>query len=755
MKYYSLFYNACQARLFGGSGSGFGVRTVTEGTPKEVVAELSNYMLYSYSAGSFDTHFNAVDPKKINMYPCKYVFHRLGQTDYYLMARTAYIGYDIDFYLSGKPCRGGNYVVNLYAFEGWPGKKVFSLLQDSSSSECLQFLPLDRTPSLDNAELKALIVGKPQFLPVENKSLAELSVSVPGESIDAYFSYLEARGKNQPLVVRTKAADAERIAAGFMCLLPEDVAQMTPFILNYQEEGIFQGFAVAFINEYYQHELSPISCTIADLVSGSRKILPLESMWRDDVEKEIAAGGLSKEMSSWIYSQTALRSVSLSKEINEVLYRYCFHPELFAINMIETPGFLDVLTDESFKSCLDAKLLNGLLADEIENASDFSKVEAAISHAGRLSSRGLLAETSKNAMKTRLAFFANSSVEVLSNLFRKVDKSVLDQYLSKSDFPPVGDIASKCILNDIVNTRDIITYLEHSPKNRVRLFVEIAKNHPEKIAACRKNMCGDSEEAAGIDYLAEFRNYYSNEDFAEIFFGQLTTELHSDSAMPRKLISEFKMLADANPAFARMLFSDSRIYESLYRLFEPICKEGNAADISLISDGVLDVIPEDCASRKKWTLLLNVLDGKTEDVNAIDYYNLALKIKAENAFRLIAPYCFDKFGHVQIAEFIENLKSVFDEEQIIEKAKGQNLSKSYLVAIARTYCYDFHKIESLAPEFGLSEKDFSQFMKTNFSSIWKKHKIKKFFSNLFLRKDKKMTENRKRRCRKTKENKNA
>lgn len=734
MKYYSLFYNACQARLYGGQGSGFGIRTVTEGTPKEVIDELGKSTLYRYSAGSYDTQLFEVAPERVNDYPRGYVFHRLGQTDYYLMARTAYIGYDIGFYLNGKPCRGGNYVVNLYAFEGWPGKKIFSLLQDNCASGCLQFLPSDCTPKFDNAELETLIVGKPQFLPMEHKPLAELSASIPQESIDIYFSYLEARGKNQPLVVRTKAADAARIAAGFMSLLPDDIARMTQFVLNYQEEGTPHGFAVTFINEYYQYEISPISCTFADLISGIRKIMPLESKWREDMEKEITVGGLGEDLSSWIYSQTAANSVSLSKEINEALYTYCHHPECFDMNMARTPGFLEALADNISRSGLDDLILNALVKSEIASASDASKVSSQVLYAGQMSTLGLLSDSSKNALKLQLAFIANRSVKDLSELFEKVNECELDRYMSKSDFPSLEDVALGCVLNKIGNTRKIMTYLEKSAENRVSLFVEVAKNYPETIYVCKANLRDDSDAAARIDYLTEFKDYYSYEGFADVFFGQLKSELQTESAEPRKLMRKFKMLADANRAFAKMLFSDSGIYVRLYQLFEPTCKEGNAADISLIRECVMDVIPEDSVSRKKWHLLLNVLETTADGVKVIDYYNLALKIEADKALRFIVPDCFDKIAKNEIADFIENIRSVFDERQIIEKAKEQNLRQCYLAAIAKAYSYDFRQIEALAPEFRLPEKEFSQFMKTYFPSMWKKQAVKSFFSGLFSRK---------------------
>lgn len=734
MKYYSLFYNACQAHLYGGPGSGFGIRTVTEGTPKEVIDELGKSTLYRYSAGSYDTQLFEVDPEKVNAYPQGYVFHRLGQTEYYLMARTAYIGYDIGFYLNGKPCRGGNYVVNLYAFEGWPGKKAFSLLQDNCLSGCLQFLPSDCTPKSDNAELKTLIVGKPQFLPMEHKPLAELSSSIPQESIDIYFSYLEARGKRQPLVVRAKAADAARIASGFMSLLPDAVAQMTPFVLNYQEEGTPHGFAVTFINEYYQYEISPISCTFADLISGIRKIMPLESMWREDVEKEVAVGGLSEDMASWIYSQVASNSVSLSKEVNETLYTYCHHPERFDMNMARTPGFMEALADNISRSGLDARILNAHVRAEIVSASDASKVSLLVLYAGQMSKLGLLSDSSKEALKLQLAFIANRSVQDLSELFEKVNECELDRYMSKSDFPSLEDVALGCVLNKIGNTRKIMTYLEKSAENRVHLFVEVAKNHPETIDACKANLRDDSDAAARIDYLTEFNDYYSYEDFADVFFGQLKSELHAESAEPRQLMRKFKMLADANRAFAKMLFSDSGIYVRLYQLFEPTCKEGNAADISLIRECVLDVIPEDSVSRKEWNLLLSVLEATADGVKVIDYYNLALKIRAGNALRLIAPACFGKIAKDEITDFLENIRSVFDERQIIEKAKEQNLSQCYLAAISKVYGYDFEQIKALAPEFRMSEIEFSQFMKSYFPSMWKKQAIKSFFSGLFSRK---------------------
>lgn len=737
MKYYSLFYNASQTRINGGSG--FGVRTVTEGTPRKIIDALTGRtVLYAYSSGSFKDETWKEHPEKISLYPKKFFFLRLEETDFYLIGRVVKAGYDYTYYNTNTKCRAGNFIVNMYAFEGWPGKEIFSLLQNDNASEFLHFLPLDYSPRFDNEEMRVLMVGPAVMLAPEEKPLAGLHSSVPKESIDLYFSFLEARSKNQAIMVRTKAADAEAVAAGFLSLLPEETAKQVSFILNYQEESIPEGFNVVFVNEYYTADIVPLSFVYVDFIENNRKASPIETVWRSNVESEVAAGGLGKVFSEWIYSPVASLASGLSKKINDILYVYCCHPGNFTLEMAKIEGFLDALADVVSKSASDSRLLNAKLVSAAENASDAKTLKSTVDCAEAFQEHGLLSEEAKNALKNKMSAIAGRSTKDLSELFYNMDTRIFDKYLSKSDFPPLENTVYECMTSNVGNLRDIVCYLEDSAEKRVRLFVKLADLHPDIIDYAKENLRKDTEAAAKVDYLSVFRNHYTESGFAELFFGQMKQQLQSDKPEVRKLIAKYKELVDVNPAFARMLFSDSSIFERLYLLYEPTSKEGESADIATIREDVLTVIPEDCKARKKWQLLLDVLECNTDGVDVLAYYSLALNLEAERALRKIAPLCFGKMAVDEVDGFLKSIEAVMKEEEIIEYAIKQkdNLKREYFAGISILYHYDFMRIESLATDFGLSSEDFTQFMKTRFPAMWRRQRIRNFFAGLLAPKKK-------------------
>lgn len=732
MKYYSLFYNASQTRINGGSG--FGVRTVTEGTPRKIIDALTGRtVLYAYSSGAFKDESWKEHPENISLFPKKYFFFRLEDTDFYLIGRVVKAGYDYTYYNTNTKCRAGNFIVNMYAFEGWPGKEIFSLLQDDNASECLHFLPLDYSPRFDNEEMRSLMVGPAVMLPPEERPLSRLHASVPRESIDLYFSFLEARAKNQAIMVRTKASEAEAVAVGFMSLLPEETAKQVSLMLNYQEESIPEGFNVVFVNEYYTPDIVPLSFVYVDFIENNRKVLPIETVWRSDVENEVAAGGLGTVLSEWIYSPVAALAAGLSKEINDALYIYGCYPDNFTLEMTKTRGFLDALEDMVSKSAVDSRLLNAKLVSAIRNASDSMSLKTAVSYTEEFSGHGLLSEDAKTALKNKMSAIAGRSTKDLSELFHKVDTRIFDKYLSKSDFPPLETTVYECMNSGIDNLRDIVCYLEESAEKRVGLFVKLADLHPDIIDCAKENLRKDTEAAAKVNYLSVFGNHYSESGFAELFFAQMKRQLLSDKPEVRKLIAKYKELVDVNPAFARMLFSDPGIFERLYMLYEPSCREGETADVATIREDVLTVIPEDCKARKKWQLLLDVLEGNTDGADVLAYYRLALNLEAERALKKIAPLCFCKMDVDEIDGFLKSIEAVMKEEEVIEYAKNQkgHLKREYLAEISRLYRYDFKRIECLAADFGLSSEDFTQFMRTRFSAMWRKHKIRNFFAGLF------------------------
>ena len=738
MKYWSLFYTASPAGLSGRPG--FGVRTATEGTPAEIINALqTDTSLFSYSFGTYQDAKWMSEPSAILSFPRRYFFRRLEGTGYCLFGRGVYAGYDFPYYSTKRPNRPGNYIINVIAFESWPGRDVFSLLLEDGQNKELRFLPEDFSPRLDNEAMLELMTGKPSPLPVEERPLGRLIPPVPSKSIDLYFSYLEALGKGLPMVVKAAAAETSAVAAGFLSILPDSLAAKTTFETNHQGGGFAKNCAVTFVNEYSISEISAMTCLYVDLVSGKRNVTPVETLWRAMLERENENGGVSDALTEWIGSPAAVKNAGKSQELNLALFDYCRHPEKFSLGSIGVPDFLGTLSSLCRDGLADASVLNTLVADRFREAASSQDIVKAVAAAEKVGSAGMLAEDTLALARARFTAFAKESVDNLSFAVRQFKGNVLGRYLVRKDLSPLDEIARECLERNVQNTKEIVSCFEPSAQKRVAMFVELARRYPQLVRKCREQIDNDRDAAAAVDYISEFHDFLDNPDFAPFFFDCLKARV--ETASPRETVIKFNEMAQKNTAFAQKLFADDSIHQKLYSRFEPEARPGSAEDISFIESNVLELLPQDAPSCRKWRLLRNVLASDCDGEKPVPFYALALRLKADDAVKKVAPKCFKEVEPDEIRDFLKKIGGMFSEEEILSFAKSAKPlgRRRFLVEIARMYGYDYDRIISLAPEFGVSDKDSQrQLMKSDFPSLYKARATKEFFGkikSLFCKKE--------------------
>lgn len=731
MKYWSLFYTASPSGLLSGR-SGFGVRTATEGTPAEILdAVQKDTSLNFYSFGTYQNNRWMTEPSEILAFPRRYFFRRLDGTGYCLFGRAVYAGYDFPYYLTKRPNRPGNYIVNLFAFESWPGRDVFSLLLEDAREGELKFLPEDFSPRLDNEEMLSLMTGTPAPIPVEDRPLGKTVSPIPSKSIDLYFSYLEALAKGLPMVVRTSVSESTAVAAGFMSILPDSLAAKTTFEMNHQGSGFAKGCAVTFINEYSISEISPLTCLFVDLVSGKRNVTAVETLWRSSLERENEHGGVSDVLTEWICSPIAAKNAEKSQQLNDALFNYCRRPDMFVPESLDIPGFIGTLASHCRAEEASPILINRIVSEFFTDLNSADKLDKAVAAAEKISPDGLLSDETLEAARGGFTSFVTSSVRNMAFVVNKYPSGILDKYLIRGKLRPLNELVLECLESDVRNIRDIVLRFEPSATKRVAMFVDIAKDAPQFVAQCREQLDKDREEASKIDYMTEFQAFYENSDFAPFFFGQLKSYVEKES--PRTIAVKFSEMAQKNNGFARMLFGEDRIHQTLYSRFEPEAKPGSAEDIKFIETNVLELLPQDAPACRKWKLLRDVLAAECEGEKPMPFYSLALKLKAEEAVRKIAPMCFKEIDVDEIPDFLGKIGGMLAEEEIISFAKTAKPveRRRFLVEIARMYKYDYDRIITIAPEFGVSDKTAQrQLMKDNFPSVYKAHAAKEFFGKI-------------------------
>lgn len=731
MKYWSLFYTASPSGLLSGR-SGFGVRTATEGTPEEILdAVQKDTSLNFYSFGTYQNNRWMTEPSEILAFPRRYFFRRLDGTGYCLFGRAVYAGYDFPYYLTKRPNRPGNYIVNVIAFDSWPGRDVFSLLLEDAREGELKFLPEDFSPRLDNEEMLSLMTGTPAPLPVEDHPLGKIVPPVPSKSIDLYFSYLEALAKGLPMVVKTSASESTAVAAGFMSILPDSLAARTTFEMNHQGSGFAKGCAVTFINEYSISEISPLTCLFVDLTAGKRDVTAVEKLWRPSLERENENGGVSDVLTEWICSPIVAKNAEKSPQLNDALFNYCRRPDMFVPESLDIPGFIGTLASHCRAEEASPELINRLVRGLFTEPDSADKLDRAVAAAEKISPDGLLSEETLEAARDGFTSFVTSSVRNLSFVVRKYPSVILDKYLIRGKLRPLNGLVLECFESDVRNVRDIVLRFEPSAAKRAAMFVAIAKDAPQFVSQCREQLDKDREEASKIDYMTEFQAFYENPDFAPFFFGQLKSCVETES--PRTLVVKLNEMAQKNNAFARMLFGEDRIHQTLYSRFEPEARPGSAEDIRLIEKNVLELLPQDAPACRKWKLLRDVLAAECEGEKPMPFYSLALKLKAEEAVRKVAPGCFKEVDADEIPDFLKKIGGMLTEDEILSLAKTARLvgRRRFLVEIAKVYKYDYDRIIALAPEFGISDKDSQRrLIKDNFPSMYKARAAKEFFGKI-------------------------
>lgn len=764
MKCYQIFYNSCASTLAGPT-TGFGVRTATEGTPQEYISlVLKDVTLRSYSSGKFtfpnQSKVMMETPEKIYEYPKRYFFRHLPVTpekSVYVLGRAVTTVFDYDFYSTGKMTRPGNYVVHLFFFEDYPGKQIFSLLQEHQEEGKYMFLPKDWTPVQDNPELRELMLGKPQMLPVQDMEFSPLKPEVRKESVDLFFSYREALTHRQALLVSAASSDEASIFTGLMYLLPEKFAKATTAELNHQLQGYSKTAAITFVNEHNTYPVYENTCHYVDFIKGRRTETQLEKMWRPFLEEALSAGDeeLVAKLAEWIYGPLAEEYLSSPVNMNSALFDYCNRPGAFKIDLLDSVGnILPVIHKAVAAGMADDSRLVEILSAEFVAAASLEEYQNAIRLAGKAASSGFDIQKIIETAKKEFTSYLLSASENFVKAVDLCDAAVLNKYADVAQFPEL-----KVLLPQILDTMQkeqiikVAAFLLPEAEDRVNMYVGLINQYPEKVSQYSSLLDNDRLVAEKVDYLERMKAFHGNEAFVDFFYGQLTREARfKDVEMS---LAAFYKMAECNAAFARKLFSDANVYTELYNRALLTISAGRYTSLQQCIDKyVLSLLPDDMPVRKTWNLLRDVLAQKLPDQkNAWKYYKLALKLDHHQALEVVAPLCVAACPEEDAEDFAKLMieREILSDEQLVTLASELKdaLSKKYWLKLLGTLCsYDYDKLESLSAAFGLGQPEmFELFMKENFEKEYKAHRkevrqqnVKAFISNIFSKKDKKDSE---------------
>lgn len=737
MNYYQLFYNASECGLSGKSG--FGVRTATEGVSQEFInAVEGDEFLHIYPTEDYGIKDSEIvaNPERIVEYPRTYYYRRLPVADgreVFMVGRIVYALYDYSFY-SGTSKRTGNLINHIYLFEEKPDPVVFDMLLEEPAANSNGFLPRNWAPRADNPEMLKLMLGKPERLPVEDRSFRSSHIGICDKAYTLYFQYLEFRNNNKPILVRSKASETGEIIAGLMRLLPPHMAKELTFVTNHQDNGIAKGVRITFVNEFYPNQIYTATCDYVDLIDGTIPSTSLENTYRKALETlgQQENGSEMAVLSVWVCSDIAYRNVSHTREFNLALFNYVHKPDAFSYDDLEkNEGLIAELASIVGNDENKAQLLNIVLSKSFDaciSAGDFKRI---IEMTEKCKSAGLPVTPAIEVSKRNLTEKAIADIHYLSSCLSVIGENKLERYADRSAFPKLDAVFAGIVKSDLSedDKKKLVCYLEPDAKKRVECSVaEICKS-PAEVDTYRPWLDIDKSEADNVDWLEVLKDNYTVEAIADLLFGQ--TQRHPKET--KELVNLYSELSDKNPAFKSLVIKNAgSIYLTVYSYLESKIGPSDFEETKkFIDEKIRPFIKDEAGVSKRYDRLCRVMNAEVDNVDKPEeYWALAVRINSDDSLKKLLPACFGSFSDKDtVFGFVNTLleRGILDNDGIVEHVcshTGSDASRAVFWRALKKYggYSGYDSIYDLGKKMNVSEETIEDVFKKVYPSTYKAHR---------------------------------
>ena len=694
MKYYHVIYNSSQKGLNGSNG--FGIRTATEGTPREYLDAIVKGVADNKFANVV-TNCNVPLPqelmetegKAILRVPPRYFFQTLdviGGRKLYTLGRNIYVGFTETFYykdkegnILGKSGRMGTYLIDMYIFEECPSKEVFDILyeqpaKDEYGKDCNSFVPKDPSPFRDNFEMANLTTGDPVMLEPEERKFTSIVNTFSPKVIDLLLAIMDAKLSNRQLFVKYPWQQTHQLIADAFRFLPDNNISELSFSTNYTGNGFNATANVLFINEYYKAQFIGKGLLV-DLEATTYQGNEAKA-FRSPIEEAMKENdyGKIRKIVAWVLSPAYKTLGDASADTKAVLFIYSQIPDDFKIKMVDEAKDRDELVSKMaryFSQSRDnnSRFLN-VLTEKIDLCNNINEIIRAVKDLEYYESKGI---------------DVNS---VINDQWRHINDVIMNPIEKNNALQAINHLNLKVVrkyTNDLHDGRD---------RSDLAIYLlEVWKdNMPKQLNSIK-------------DYLVKTKN-----DNYELY---------------KLILKNFNSL-----------FQD--IYQRLVSNITPnnISNVRSLLEENIISPLYSELSLHDCELFNDFSLLYNILSDNERYIDANNYQKAIqligrLHIEKTKVGQEVKKLVFDYASHNNINQTIEYLTSIWHlkANDILSECQDSPMKKDIIKGIIEFSGFDLQKVMMILDQNRI-DKEFLTNSK-RYGNEYKSYKRKESFGKLF------------------------
>lgn len=672
MKCFEILYNSSE---YSRSGSvGFGVRTQSENIPDEYLKVIRNE---EYQKGKFRTIYaNELikDTSRILEYPVSISYKKL-KTDsgklLYILRRSVALEFDYAYYASGQVTRPGNYATHTLIFDEQPNSSVFNLIYEKPANNSRYFRPLNRIPSPNNEELRSIMLGKMEDLPVLDLDCNTLwKEPISPLAYNILFYFIEARRQKKSLVVKIAENKKLQVIAD-VCRLMYNYAKDITFACSYTQSIDPNASEITYITEYNSAieipELPTYMICNADVLPDTNAATKYYNFFKNAIDNQ--DHNTAVKICGWLLSADYEFVSNASPESSISFFNYCYNQDSFNEYDLLNQELMSIIAQKhkgSKEHYLIHSYIEKILLSSLSASSSKPFIETA-SLVNTIKECGIDISPAITNVKQQCCAYISSTPDNFVDIYTQLSNSIFDTYISpdmladkkeyithQALFPhlkklyryffanpsaEISVILSKLIYR--IPAHQIVEILRDANADAIyrgNCYIQLIKANIPHVRKIWEVVTFDIGNNLGIDLIDQFKDHITNPDFAEIFY----YDFKNSTKSPEVRMNTVVAIMAQNEEFANLLVSreaTDKNYKILFNKFINLVTTKNAEKLALIIYNTVIKPFDKKFDITEWILLYKLIlnDEWCKELSHIDnIYNIASRIKDKHYFEKVS-----------------------------------------------------------------------------------------------------------------------